>query len=396
MIIVWLICSGLIVLLGGFALWRAQQTLAQVRLEQQRLNELIAGCQGDGSDRSSLEKVVGIKEMHSTLASLQALLDRQAKHERTLTIAANDKSQEIQGEYLALQTSLIKAQTEVELLEKTKSQLAKAEKLTGLVSLAAGFAHEFRNPLNFLNGHLRNMEAQFGRVYELLWELTADTDESTEVRSLFERPRESVALTQKSYHEGQERIEQLLKSLAGFVVPKGKVDLSISDAMAPLTAAISAVRLKSQDVTFDFTEDGMPPIVCDPAMLESAFREVLNNARYASLLNADAKDPQVTVWTAYSDHMIIVSIKDSGRGLKTGIEKRMFEPFFTNKPPGDGVGMGLTTALQITEGHNGKIRVSSAPGEGATFELIFPTEARFEEGLGEDAGEATSDEIIWL
>ena len=371
---------------------RSVNAHTQLALEVKALAEAITEIK----DNRDVEQVVAFDRgpVRTLSKSLRATLERFAAQEAERRKIEQARTQELQADYFKAEAATAAAKAEIASLEKTKEQLVKAEKLTGLVSLAAGFAHEFRNPLNYITGHNHNQQKQLDKIRETLWELTQEADGRDEIRDLFDGLFDAAKSTYGSYREGLERVELLLQALAGFVVPKGQMQLEPFDALTPLNAAI--LNLKAGEVPIDSTLDRMPTIVCNPAMLQATFSEIIKNALYAAEKSSSGTKEAVKIWTAFSDHLIIISIEDSGDGIPQEIKERIFDPFFTTKPPGDGVGMGLTTALAVVEGHNGQLRISNASGGGTLVEIILPTDSHFDVGVDPDEAEVFPDDFVWL
>jgi signal transduction histidine kinase len=263
-------------------------------------------------------------------------------------------------------------------LKTTQAQLIQSEKLASLGELTAGIAHEIQNPLNFVNN--------FAEVSaEMLLEMDAELDKG----DIHEAKAISADLQQnlsKINHHGQR---------ASFIV-KGMLEHSrvatSRDAINRVSTDINALAdeylrlayhgLRAKDSSFNATiethfDPDLPKIDVIPQDIGRVLLNLINNAFYA--VNEKAKEgiegysSTVTVRTKKLENAIEISLQDNGNGIPESIRDKIFQPFFTTKPTGQGTGLGLSLAHDIvTKGHNGTLSVSSIPGATTTFELRLP------------------------
>jgi signal transduction histidine kinase len=143
------------------------------------------------------------------------------------------------------------------------------------------------------------------------------------------------------------------------------------------------LRAKNKGFNSDFKNDfdeTLPKIEIVSQDFGRVLLNLINNAFYAVGKRENEKNkigdsfkPMVVVTTKYVNHQIIISIKDNGTGMPEAVKAKIFQPFFTTKPTGEGTGLGLSLAYDIvTKGHNGTIEVTSVEGEGTAFTIILP------------------------
>ncbi len=276
-------------------------------------------------------------------------------------------------------------------LKTTQSQLIQSEKMASLGELTAGIAHEIQNPLNFINN--------FSDVnQELLSELNQEIDKGnvTEVKSISNNVIENE---QKINHHGK-RADAIVKSmLQHSSLSSGQKELTNINALADkyLRLAYHGLRAKdknfnaSMKTDFDETIDKINIISQDIGrvllnLINNAFYTVHEKAKSfnksnASVLNQSPTDqrfrgenefqfstyePTVSIATKKLGDKITISIKDNGNGIPQKVLDKIFQPFFTTKPTGQGTGLGLSLAYDIVKAHGGSINVFSnyhEPGE---------------------------------
>ena len=272
-----------------------------------------------------------------------------------------------------------------EKLKSTQEQLVQSEKLASLGELAAGIAHEIKNPLNFVNN--------FAEVV---------TDLSREVTEAIENHR--TRLPERAADEIRETLKELTVS-AGQIAEHGKRADSIVKNMLAHSRNTAGERMetdinellndyvdiafhaeRAQDPKFDcqVVRDytvGIPDVVIAQQEIGRVFVNLLTNAFYATRekragSGADYQ-PMVTVSTRLDDGHVSISVEDNGTGIPPEIKSRIFEPFFTTKPTGTGTGLGLSLSYDIVRrSYRGEMLVHSPVQDGVNGESGFGT--RFE------------------
>ena len=144
--------------------------------------------------------------------------------------------------------------------------------------------------------------------------------------------------------------------------------------------------MKAKDCTFEAGDeliaDGNLPLVnVVPQEIGRVLLNLINNAFYAvnqrSKTEAVTYQPKVTISTEQKDNQVQISVRDNGAGIPAAIKDKIFQPFFTTKPTGEGTGLGLSLAYDIiTKGHGGTLEVESVEREGTTFSVTMPIESK--------------------
>lgn len=229
-------------------------------------------------------------------------------------------------------------------LEQQQERLIRSDRLATVGELAAGLAHELRNPLAGMSGALHVLATQL--------------DDDPERRALLA--------------DVQAQIGRMNRTLTGL--------LHHARPVAPERTAVDVNDLLEQSLRFipraniEIVRrfDSSLPLLCvDPNLVHQAFINILVNARQAM-----PNGGRLTVQTRYrngASHVVEVSIADTGVGIDAAHARRIFDPFYTTKP--QGTGLGLAIAARVIEQHGGRIDVESAPGCGATFTLTLPAVA---------------------
>ncbi len=262
-----------------------------------------------------------------------------------------------------------KAQKALSELKSTQNQLIQSEKLAGLGELTAGIAHEIQNPLNFVNNF---SEVSAELVEEMQEELNkGDMDEA---KSIANDLRQNL---QKISQHGKRASSIVKGMLEHSRMGTGERELTDINQLADEYLRLSYHGLRAKDKTFNadyelIANTSLPKINVVPQEIGRVFLNLINNAFYA--VNERAKSgeinyqPKVSVSIHQKDRQVIVKVKDNGMGMLPTTKAKIFQPFFTTKPTGQGTGLGLSLAYDIiTKGHGGEIELESLEGEGTTF-----------------------------
>lgn len=282
-----------------------------------------------------------------------------------------------------IDTQRAKAEKALQDLKATQAQLIQSEKLASLGELTAGIAHEIQNPLNFVNN-----------FSELSIDLAQELKEEIEKVSIPAKDKEYIDEIIGDLTQNQQKINQHGKRASSIVkgmlqhsrTSSGEKELTDINALADEYLRLSYHGLRAKDKNFnsdfktDFAEN-LPKISVVPQEIGRVLLNLFNNAFYAvnisnvgRVLNpADVKPPQVIVSTQQLNNQIIIKVKDNGIGMNEATKTKIFQPFFTTKPTGEGTGLGLSLSYDIiTKGHGGMLEVESIEGEGTTFIIKLP------------------------
>ncbi|HAH25975.1 MAG TPA: two-component sensor histidine kinase [Prolixibacteraceae bacterium] len=258
-------------------------------------------------------------------------------------------------------------------LKSTQSQLIQSEKMASLGELTAGIAHEIQNPLNFVNN--------FSEVSsELLSEMKIELENNNkeEAIAIAEDVKQNL---EKILHHGK-RADGIVKGMLQHSrSSSGSIEPTDINKLADEYFRLAYHGLRAKDKSFnamlktDFDER-MGTI---NAVAQDIGRVVLNlitNAFYAveekKKLQLEGYEPTVLVSTKRVDDRVLISVKDNGNGISPKVLDKIFQPFFTTKPTGQGTGLGLSLSYDIIKAHGGDLKVDSQEGEGAEFTISLP------------------------
>ena len=271
-------------------------------------------------------------------------------------------------------------QREIDERKQLESQLVQSEKLASLGQLAAGVAHEINNPIGFISSNLGALDGYFKQLQDMLdaYREAENAIGSSEVieqlGKLRERVeldflREDIPLLIKESKEGIGRVGQIVKDLKDF----SRVDSNQEWQWANLqqgiesTLNIVANELKYKaDVVKEFQQ--LPDIECLPSQINQVIMNLIVNA-------SQAMGPErgtITLRTGLEGETVSIEVADTGIGIEPDNLQKIFDPFYTTKPVGQGTGLGLSLSYGIVKKHQGDISVRSEVGVGSTFRVELP------------------------
>ena len=270
-----------------------------------------------------------------------------------------------------------KAKTKIEKayadLKATQTQLIQSEKMASLGELTAGIAHEIQNPLNFVNN--------FSEVNkELSDELESEINKGNyeDAKAIAKDIKENE---EKINHHGK-RADAIVKGMLQHSrTSSGQKELTDINALCDeyLRLAYHGLRAKNNSFNAKFETDfdhstGKTNVV--PQDIGRVLLNLINNGFYAVNERQEAKgsvdEPTVTVSTKKINDKIEIKVRDNGNGIQQKILDKIFQPFFTTKPTGQGTGLGLSLSYDIIKAHGGKIKVVTKEGEGSEFIIQLP------------------------
>jgi signal transduction histidine kinase len=264
-------------------------------------------------------------------------------------------------------------------LKATQQQLIHSEKMASLGELTAGIAHEIQNPLNFINNF---SEVNKELIDEWIQQLPAQTGD--DLMDLAHDIRQN----EDKIHRHGKRADAIVKGMLQHSrSSNGQKELTDLNTLIEeyIRLAFHGWRAKDKSPAgqagfhASFTMD-LDPSISKVAMVPQDMGRVLlnllNNAFYAvteksTVSNADYI-PTVTVSTKKINGKIIIRVADNGNGIPDKNLEKIFQPFFTTKPTGQGTGLGLSLSYDIIKAHKGELRVESSPGEGSAFIIEIP------------------------
>ena len=266
----------------------------------------------------------------------------------------------------------------MEQLQSTQSQLVQAEKMASLGELTAGIAHEIQNPLNFVNN--------FSEVNkDLLIELKDEINKGNleEVAAIAD---DLISNEEKINHHGK-RADAIVKGmLAHSRASSGKREATDLNALAEEYLRLSYHGLKAKDATFAATfqfepDENLPKVNVVPQDIGRVLLNLINNAFQAVSERKKSEGENYVPEIIVSTKLIFppagglrgaVSVSDNGPGIPNAIKDKIFQPFFTTKPTGQGTGLGLSLSYDIVKAHGGELKVETKEGEGSIFIFQLP------------------------
>ncbi len=258
-------------------------------------------------------------------------------------------------------------------LKTTQSQLIHSEKMASLGELTAGIAHEIQNPLNFINN--------FSDVNEELLTEMKDELSKGKIEDALALANDAIENQKKINHHGR-RADVIVKGMLQHSrSSSGQKEPTDINALADEYLRLSYHGLRAKDQLFNATlktdfdaSIGAVNIVSQD--IGRVILNLINNAFYA----VDEKkksgtvnyEPTVSVTTHRDGDNVEVRVKDNGNGIPRKVLDKIFQPFFTTKPTGQGTGLGLSLSYDIVKAHGGELHVETKEGEGSVFSVTLP------------------------
>jgi len=271
------------------------------------------------------------------------------------------------------QKAKIKIEKAYKELESTQAQLVQSEKMASLGELTAGIAHEIQNPLNFVNNF---SDVNKELVEELKSELAIGN-----LQLAIEIAANIGDNEDKINHHGK-RADSIVKGMLQHSrTSTGQKELIDINKLIDeyLRLAYHGLRAKNKSFDAEIKTDFDPSIGkinVVPQDIGRVLLNLINNAFYSvdekQKQNLNGYGPAVTVTTANLDAKIQIKVKDNGNGIPQKILEKIFQPFFTTKPTGQGTGLGLSLAYDTIKAHGGEIKVKTKEGEGSEFIVHLP------------------------
>jgi signal transduction histidine kinase/DNA-directed RNA polymerase subunit N (RpoN/RPB10) len=258
-------------------------------------------------------------------------------------------------------------------LKQAQQQLVQSEKMASLGELTAGIAHEIQNPLNFVNN--------FSEVSNELIDEMNNELEKGEIEEAREIASDLKQNLEKINHHGK-RADAIVKGMLQHSRKStGQKEPTDINALADEYLRLSFHGLRAKDKNFNATietdfDNSIRKINIIPQDIGRVLLNLFNNAFYAvneqKNKNLISYEPKVFVRTQKCDGKIQISVRDNGNGIPKKILDKIFQPFFTTKPTGQGTGLGLSLSYDIIKAHGGEIKVESEEGEGSEFVIQLP------------------------
>ncbi|AEM22257.1 sensory box histidine kinase [Brachyspira intermedia PWS/A] len=238
---------------------------------------------------------------------------------------------------------------------ESAQKLKRAEQLASLTTLAAGVAHEIKNPLGSISIYVQLIDKIIKKNMDNECQCYKDFKEYSDII--------------------KEEISRLEETINSFLFSVRKLELNIEDVnineLILSTIAFLKYEIEKNNVNIDvkFDKDNLI-LKLDEKYIKQSLINIIQNAIDAMSDNADDKKKEIFIKLKTVDNYAVISIKDTGVGIKEESLGKIFEPYFTTKR--HGTGLGLTNVVRIIEAHNGNVTIESEYGKGSEFIIKLP------------------------
>ncbi len=262
-------------------------------------------------------------------------------------------------------------------LQKTQASLVHAQKMAALGQLTAGIAHEIKNPLNFVNNFSGLSVELIEELQQTLGRLQADVETRSEITELADMLRDNLAKVVQHGKRADSIVKNmLLHSREGSGEHK-RVDIN---ALVEETLNLAYHGARAEKPGFKITlERSFDPAAGQvdvfPQDIIRVLLNLLSNGFYAATIRGSEVgdfEPKLQAATRDLGDRVEIRIRDNGTGMASEVKEKMFNPFFTTKPPGAGTGLGLSISHDIIVKHAGSIEVDTQPGEFTEIRITLP------------------------
>lgn len=303
------------------------------------------------------------EEQQQTLVQQNALLEQRVS-ERTAELSKQKEN---------LQTALTE-------LKASQLQLIQQEKMASLGQLTAGIAHEIQNPLNFVNNFAEINAELLTEMYEILTAETLPGKLTDEINPIIKDLTDNL---HKILHHGK-RADTIVKNMLQHSRSNsGEKGLTDMNALAEEYLNLSYHGFRAKNKLFNCSiktsfDESIGHINIVPQDIGRILINLYNNAFYSInekkksqqlLKTGEAYEPTIFVTTIQEGNKAAIKIRDNGMGIPQKFIDKIYQPFFTTKPTGEGTGLGLSLSYDIIKAHQGELKVESTEGEFAEFTI---------------------------
>lgn len=328
----------------------------------------IIGTHSDITDRKKLE--VEIQKHQENLEYLVKARTEELE-------AANEELTSINEELYYQRTQL---QDTLDKLKEAQKQLVLSEKMASLGVLTSGIAHEINNPINFISSGVLGLEMEVNdliaaiRDYSNHYQKIYPSDEigllnQIDVQYDVKGSLETIPMLIQSIRTGVDRTMSIVKGLRTFARLDNE-SKSVASLSELINSALTILYNKyKHSITISTNLCDNDEIYCYPGKLGQVFLNILVNS-----IQAIEGEGTIAIETSFikKTDKYLIRVKDTGKGIPSGMEQRIFDPFFTTKPVGVGTGLGLSIVHGIITDHDGEIKVKSQEGIGTEFIIYLP------------------------
>jgi two-component system, NtrC family, sensor kinase len=310
-------------------------------------------------------KIYGLVTGLATLLIIAFILYRNNSHKQRANVLLHRQKKEIEATLSELKS--------------TQSQLIQSEKMASLGELTAGIAHEIQNPLNFVNNFSEVSNELIKEIQDIRYKTQDQSIKSEEDEIL----NDIASNLEKINHHGK-RAADIVKGMLQHSRSSSSVkEPTDINALADEYLRLAYHGLRAKDKSFNATmktefDASIGKMNVVPQDIGRVILNLITNAFYAvnerhkaeSLkpkAEAFSYEPTVLVSTKKDSDKVMISVKDNGNGIPDKIKEKIFQPFFTTKPTGQGTGLGLSLSYDIVKAHGGELKVETKEGEGSVF-----------------------------
>jgi signal transduction histidine kinase/ligand-binding sensor domain-containing protein len=263
-------------------------------------------------------------------------------------------------------------------LRDTQAQLIHSEKMASLGELTAGIAHEIQNPLNFVNNFSEINSELTTELKVRVNDLSITDEEKSDVTAIID----DIGHNEQKINYHGKRADAIVKSMLEHSRARtGVKSPSNLNALVDEYIRLSYNGLRAKDKSFNATlktsfDNSIGLVEIIPQDLGRVLLNMYNNAYYAVMekrnRSGPAFEPIVTVSTLKTGRKVEIRIRDNGTGIPEKVISKIFQPFFTTKPTGQGTGLGLSLSYDIIKAHGGELKVDTREGEWTEFVIELP------------------------
>ena len=258
-------------------------------------------------------------------------------------------------------------------LEEAQNQLLQSEKMASIGQLAAGVAHEINNPVGFVSSNLNSLRRYVESLLQLLGahETGLDAAEIDKIRQAVDIDfiKDDLPQLLQESEEGLTRVIKIVQDLKDFsrVDQADWQDADLNVGLdSTLNVVMNEVKYKAEVKKL---YGALPAVRCLAAQLNQVFMNLIVNAAHAI-----EQRGVISLSTGVLDDFAWVEVADTGKGMTSEVQRRIFEPFYTTKAVGQGTGLGLSLSFSIVQKHGGRIEVESEVGVGTRFRVWIPVQ----------------------
>jgi signal transduction histidine kinase len=266
-----------------------------------------------------------------------------------------------------------RAETALSELQSTQKQLIQSEKMASLGELTAGIAHEIQNPLNFVNNFSEVSKELLDEMKEAIEK--GDTEDAKGIMN------DVIQNLEKINHHGK-RADGIVKGMLQHSRSStGQKESTDINALCEEYLRLSYHGLRAKDKSFNAKfethfDDSIGKLNIIPQDIGRVVLNLINNAFYAVNERKKSVDagyePTVSISTKKEHGEVLIAVTDNGNGIPKSIVHKIFQPFFTTKPTGEGTGLGLSLSYDIVKAHDGELKVETKEGAGTSFIIQLP------------------------